>query len=55
MNMKENLINKIKLMMSYDMGKTLIENNNNLRKNISMNSLRVNQDFGFNKIIPISG
>ena len=26
MNMKENLINKIKLMMSYDMGKTLIEN-----------------------------
>ena len=26
MNMKENLINKIKLMMFYDMGKTLIEN-----------------------------
>ena len=26
MNMKENIISKIKLMMSYDMGKTLIEN-----------------------------
>lgn len=41
MNMKENLINKIKLMMSYDMGKTLIENKevNNLVDEEELNEI----------------
>ena len=41
MNMKENLINKIKLMMFYDMGKTLIENKevNNLVDEEDINEL----------------
>ena len=41
MNMKENLINKIKLMMFYDMGKTLIENKevNNLVNEEELNEI----------------
>ena len=41
MNMKENIISKIKLMMSYDMGKTLIENKevNNLVDEEDLNEI----------------
>jgi hypothetical protein len=45
MNMKENIISKIKLMMSYDMGKTLIENK-------EINNLLEDEDEDINEINP---
>jgi hypothetical protein len=45
MNMKENIISKIKLMISYDMGKTLIENK-------EINNLLEDEDEDINEINP---